>query len=61
MYRSMKKKDLEIALERVRPFTDPDPALTPLLRERYAVYRGLYPPLKESFHALHDLQRGPAI
>ena len=27
MYRSMKKKDLEIALERVRPFTDPDPAL----------------------------------
>ncbi len=27
MYRPMKKKDLEIALEKVRPFTDPDPSL----------------------------------
>ena len=49
------------ALCRTEKMADPDPALTPLLRERYAVYRGLYPPLKESFHALHDLQRGPAI
>ncbi len=27
MYRCMKKKDLEMALEKVRPFADPDPAL----------------------------------
>ncbi len=27
MYRTMKKKDLEIALEKVKPFADPDPAL----------------------------------
>ena len=48
------------ALCRMEKMSDPDPAITPLLRERYEIYRGLYPPLKGSFHALYDLQRGPS-